>query len=45
MIFRPSTWYYKLINTIYRAGFRPRKWSPFYSDVLEKEAKWRNGEW
>lgn len=36
---RPSTIYYKIVQALYAAGKRPKKGSPFYSEVLAKEGK------
>lgn len=41
---RPSTLYYKLVKLIYSKGFRPRRWNPFYSRVLDREARKLAGE-
>lgn len=35
-----STMYYHLVKAMYTHGMRPRPWSPFYSPVLAKDAKW-----
>lgn len=36
--------FYLIQKLIYASGFRPKRWSRFYSPVLEQEERWRTGE-